>query len=676
MLLQRDALLVADDFTLRGEADPLLADPGLAIVADDYADTTATTGRVVAGGSSTGDLEQANDTDWFRITLEAGKTYQFDLLGDSTGDGTLFDPYMRLRDAAGNVIVEIDDAGTDLNSRITYTATYDGFYFVAASSTDGGTGTYLVTATEFPVPVTDDFAATVATAGRVVVGGSSTGELELTNDRDWFRITLEAGKTYQFDLLGDATGDGTLFDPYLRLHGHDGALVAESDDGGTGFNSRITYTATENSFYYVAAGSTDGGTGTYLVTATTATPIGNTITGDQNLPISNDILLGTAGVDVIYGLTGADAISALDGNDFVFGGTGDDLILGGAGNDLLLGESGADILLGESGHDLLYGGGGNDSLNGEAVEAGFDAAAAEIYRLYLGALVQLPDQAGHATWVERLVSGSYTLDQAAAGFVNSAEFTKTYGSTTNAEFVTLLYQNVLDRAPDPPAFRPGPRGSTAGPGPAPRSCSASRRAANSRRIPSPRLWALSHAGHQAHGPTTCSDLPGDAGPKPDSPASWTGPTAGPTGLCSTSPPPALSTRPNSRPLWRSTNAEFVTLLYQNVLDRAPDPTGFDRLATARQRAQDPRRGRARLLAEPRVQGRLGRGPDAWVLAAGCRRPARRRQPATTSSSAGSWRITSSSTRPTAAATVAALEAWDNIDLVGFGYGSGTRRCRI
>jgi uncharacterized protein DUF4214 len=35
-----------------------------------------------------------------------------------------------------------------------------------------------------------------------------------------------------------------------------------------------------------------------------------------------------------------------------------------------------------------------------------------------------------------------------SGFVNSTEFQNTYGSTTNTEFVTLLYNNVLDRAPD------------------------------------------------------------------------------------------------------------------------------------------------------------------------------------------------------------------------------------
>ncbi|MCP5031568.1 MAG: DUF4214 domain-containing protein, partial [Actinomycetia bacterium] len=37
-------------------------------------------------------------------------------------------------------------------------------------------------------------------------------------------------------------------------------------------------------------------------------------------------------------------------------------------------------------------------------------------------------------------------------FVQSAEFQLRYGDVTNAEFVTLVYQNVLGRDPDPVGF--------------------------------------------------------------------------------------------------------------------------------------------------------------------------------------------------------------------------------
>src|SRR5438045_3283419 len=95
---------------------------GTTAMADDYSSDTGTTGSVSVGGSSTGSIETAGDTDWFKITLTAGHTYQFDLQGSATGQGTLADPFLRLRDGAGNSITFNDDNGVNLDSRITYTA--------------------------------------------------------------------------------------------------------------------------------------------------------------------------------------------------------------------------------------------------------------------------------------------------------------------------------------------------------------------------------------------------------------------------------------------------------------------------------------------------------------------------------------------------------------------------
>ena len=51
--------------------------------------------------------------------------------------------------------------------------------------------------------------------GSVDVGGSTVGSIDWGSDRDWFKVTLEAGKTYRFDLEGSSTSQGTLRDPYL-----------------------------------------------------------------------------------------------------------------------------------------------------------------------------------------------------------------------------------------------------------------------------------------------------------------------------------------------------------------------------------------------------------------------------------------------------------------------------
>ena len=62
--------------------------------------------------------------------------------------------------------------------------------------------------------MSDDYSATIDTTGSVAVGGSATGDIESAGDRDWFAVELEAGRTYQLDLEGSPTGDGTLSGTY------------------------------------------------------------------------------------------------------------------------------------------------------------------------------------------------------------------------------------------------------------------------------------------------------------------------------------------------------------------------------------------------------------------------------------------------------------------------------
>ena len=128
-----------------------------------------------------------------------------------------------------------------------------------------GEGTYTLSVRNFHP---DDFGQTPGTSGAVEVDGSVTGEIEIVGDRDWFAVTLVAGKTYQIDLKGDDTGDVTLDDPYLYgIHNADGGLIlgTTDDDGGEGINSRVTFTSVDVGTYYVAAGSTDMTEGAYTL---------------------------------------------------------------------------------------------------------------------------------------------------------------------------------------------------------------------------------------------------------------------------------------------------------------------------------------------------------------------------------------------------------------------------
>ena len=224
------------------------------------ADTT-TTGAVAVGGAATGNIGTSGDRDWFAVELVAGKKYRVDVEAGNC-DAILHG----IHDSSGTFIAGTrdDNSGVFDNAEKVFTATDTGTHYIAAGSHFAGR--FLVLVHDV---TTDDFPADRSKTGSVAMGGSTMGEIETGNDRDWFAVELVAGRRYAIELRGSPTGDGTLADPALRgIHDADGNLIAHTTDanGGDGLNSRVTFTATETGTHYIAAG---GGwrdqTGTYTV---------------------------------------------------------------------------------------------------------------------------------------------------------------------------------------------------------------------------------------------------------------------------------------------------------------------------------------------------------------------------------------------------------------------------
>ena len=233
-------------------------------VGDDYPAAVAGSGALTVGGPTTGEIERAGDADWFAIELIAGRQYQLDLEGWWTGQGALRDPYLRgIHDAAGNLIMGTadDDGGERYNSRQEFTAPESGTYYIAAGAYDEHTGDYRLTVED----AADDYSAYIGPTGTVAVGGSVTGAVDYAGDEDWFAVEFVAGREYQIDIEGSLTSQDALGDPILYgIQDSDGNLIAGTgDDGGTGVNNRLEFTAPESGTYYIAAGAHDEDTGAY-----------------------------------------------------------------------------------------------------------------------------------------------------------------------------------------------------------------------------------------------------------------------------------------------------------------------------------------------------------------------------------------------------------------------------
>ena len=236
-------------------------------VIDDYADDSTTTGTVTVGGTAaSGDIEKGGDRDWFKVTLEAEKTYRIDLKGSDGNAGTQPDPFLRgVYDSAGALMYATtneDRHDFTFDSRVFFTPSADGAYYISAGAFQDNVGTYKVSVREVPAR-TDDYAHDNTTTGTVAVGGTARGNIQFSNDRDWFAVALEAGKAYQIDLRNIVSRDGYLDVPELHgIHDADGALI----DGITNDpyytwltnDSRVYFTPSADGTYYIAAGAQIG----------------------------------------------------------------------------------------------------------------------------------------------------------------------------------------------------------------------------------------------------------------------------------------------------------------------------------------------------------------------------------------------------------------------------------
>jgi len=170
-----------------------------------------------------------------------------------------------------------------------------------------------------------------------------------------------------------------------------------------------------------------------------------------------NVMQGNAGNNRLDGLAGSDSLGGGDGNDTLVGGEGDDTIDGGSGLDTALYTgtlASHSIIFNETGF-TVSGPDGTDVLSGvERLQfADFNMAfdvegnAGQAYRLYQAAFNRSPDVPGLGFQMNALDVG-WGLVQIAQNFIDSPEFSDTYGALDNAQFVTRLYLNVLHRAPE------------------------------------------------------------------------------------------------------------------------------------------------------------------------------------------------------------------------------------
>lgn len=120
--------------------------------------------------------------------------------------------------------------------------------------------------TSYETTLGADAADSAVTAFQISVGGWAYGEITGAADGDFIAVTLVAGQSYGFAVLG--VGASGLGDPMLQLFGPDGSTQLASDDNGfANGGAGLTFTAASSGTHYLRVSGVSGASGDYAVAA-------------------------------------------------------------------------------------------------------------------------------------------------------------------------------------------------------------------------------------------------------------------------------------------------------------------------------------------------------------------------------------------------------------------------
>ena len=253
------SIFVSGTATILANATPPLADD----YADEATDTTASIGSINVGSSRPGIIGSADandnqygDKDVFAVTLQAGKTYTFEV----NGSNGLADAIFTLRDSNFNTVLEQSNQGDPASLR--YDIKTTGTYYVrVGTAIIGQQGEYTLSVVESGVAPTDDYADEPSEVGTTngignLVGSSISGVIGPADandnqygDKDVFAVTLQAGKKYKFEV----NGSNGLTDGLFSLRDSNfNTVLRESNQGDP---ASLTYDIQTTGKYYVHVGT-------------------------------------------------------------------------------------------------------------------------------------------------------------------------------------------------------------------------------------------------------------------------------------------------------------------------------------------------------------------------------------------------------------------------------------
>lgn len=175
-----------------------------------------------------------------QVTLNSGQEHVWTLTIDEDQQVTIdlervsssIDPYLELLSMQGGEIETNDDGGRGLNSRISRYLNAGQYMLIAREFGRDDTGQYRLSVSGFVG------APSQGPGGGIPIEVGQTIDAYLTDgQRQTFVLEIATPQQVRIDHM---RGDDRNIDPYLILNDQYGNEIESDDDGGDGFNSRIT----------------------------------------------------------------------------------------------------------------------------------------------------------------------------------------------------------------------------------------------------------------------------------------------------------------------------------------------------------------------------------------------------------------------------------------------------
>lgn len=363
----------------------------------------ASTPIVLASGQTySGTIDSRRDSDWIKVNLTAGVTYNLNIDSRLTGAAPLIQnsdiAFGKAGDAFGRIgnnwipdkrVTVVNEDGTigygEFSNRRTnskgnvigfqFTPFDTGTFYIPISGAGPATGTYRVTLTD-PENLGSGVPALADNASNTLVGGLGEDTLISGNGRD----SLGAP-------IGDVLLGGTNTRPGVvdTDNSEDVLIGGDGDDtldGGRNGDSMVG--GKGDDVYYIddpsdeAIEAIDGGDNDLIIANLKQSGgLFDIDLVEVFTNIEHASMIGTANISAIGNRDG-NSLLGNGGNNTIDGREGDDTLFGGGGNDSLFGFDGADSLYGGSGANTLNGGKGSDTY---VVDRGSDRIVGELANL-------------------------------------------------------------------------------------------------------------------------------------------------------------------------------------------------------------------------------------------------------------------------------------------------------